>query len=460
MAESILQLSKLITDNSSHLVSLTASRGLTIPHLNEQYTEESENFRKDAQCAEAAAIIVAAALQLAATLSPPQQSAYAIFGGACKASSVRVAVDSHVPEILLEAGEQGLHADKIAAKTGVDGKLLARHLRSLSNHHMFREVSPNVFANTRLSGVLGTGKPVDQIVANPESKHDDTSGFVAIVEQLTRDLHNAFAYGLDSIKDPLGRSAFQIAFNEPLTFYGWMEKPENAYRLHRFGISMRGFGAMQPPDAIEKAHSWDALPQDSVVVDVGGGVGTVGIALAKAFPHLKVVVQDTLAVVEAGENICKNSFPKGLASGRLSFQGHDFFTPQPIKNASIFILKNILHNWHDTQALTILRQLRGSATPETKLIVVGTVIGYNCREHAKGVESVYKEAPEPLLPNYGGANDMGYTMDITMMTIFNAKEFTIGDMKALLEQAGWRVVRVQRSVPPHNFFDPVIAVPV
>ncbi|TFK65267.1 S-adenosyl-L-methionine-dependent methyltransferase [Pluteus cervinus] len=461
MADSVLQLSKLISDNSSHLVSICSGRGFTIPHLNDQYTEDSENFRKNTQCAETASIIVAAALQLVATLSPPQQSSFAIFGGHYKSASVRIALDCNVPEILREAGDKGLHADEIAAKSGVDGKLLARHLRFLSNYHTFREISPNVFANTRLSSVLDSGKSVDDIIANPHTKHDDTPGFVAIAEQVTGDLHKSTGYALEAMKDASsGLSPFQRAYNEPLPYYKWLETPENAYRFHRFGIMMRGFGAMQPPDAIEKAYPWNSLPQNSVVVDVGGGIGTLAISIARAYSHLKVVVQDTEAVVEEGETICKDVFPAGLTSGNLSFEAHDFFSPNPIKNASVYILKNILHNWPDALALDILRQLRVSATPETKLIVIGTIIGYTCRDYGKGIENVYKDAPEPLLPNYGAANDIGYVMDVTMSALFNAKEFTIGDLKALLEVTGWKVVRVQRSAPPHNFFDPVIAVPV
>lgn len=40
----------------------------------------------------------------------------------------------------------------------------ARILRFLTNHHIFREVSPDVFASNRLSSVLDSGKPSAEIV--------------------------------------------------------------------------------------------------------------------------------------------------------------------------------------------------------------------------------------------------------------------------------------------------------
>lgn len=42
---------------------------------------------------------------------------------------------------------------------------------------------------------------------------------------------------------------------------------------------------------------WQALPAGSLVVDVGGGVGSQTLTLAKAFNHLKYVVQDRAAVI-------------------------------------------------------------------------------------------------------------------------------------------------------------------
>ena len=39
---------------------------------------------------------------------------------------------------------------------------------------------------------------------------------------------------------------------------------------------------------------------DALVVDVGGGIGTASLALAKEFSNLKIVIQDRRPVVEDG----------------------------------------------------------------------------------------------------------------------------------------------------------------
>jgi hypothetical protein len=78
--------------------------------------------------------------------------------------------------------------------------LLARILRLLVTNHIFTEVSPDVFANNRLSSVLDTGKSVEELLArlvlsavinsneltisSPELKHIGTLGISSFLEQM------------------------------------------------------------------------------------------------------------------------------------------------------------------------------------------------------------------------------------------------------------------------------------
>lgn len=75
-----------------------------------------------------------------------------------------------------------MHIEDIAAKAGVDSMklgrmilrkdmrssthelLIGRLLRVLCNHNVYREVTPDVFANTRISSVLDTGKSVEELL--------------------------------------------------------------------------------------------------------------------------------------------------------------------------------------------------------------------------------------------------------------------------------------------------------
>lgn len=50
-------------------------------------------------------------------------------------------------------------------------------------------------------------------------------------------------------------------------------------------------------------YDWDSLPEDSLVVDVGGGVGTSALSLAANFSKVKIVVQDLSGVIEDGKKV-------------------------------------------------------------------------------------------------------------------------------------------------------------
>ena len=73
----------------------------------------------------------------------------------------------------------------------------------------------------------------------------------------------------------------------------------------------------------------------------------------------------------------------------------------------------------DSYCEKILKQLRDAAKPDTKLVIVDSIVPYACRfpadDEASAITgSTPKEAPEPLLANYGMSNGPTYTADLTV----------------------------------------------
>ena len=165
---------------------------------------------------------------------------------------------------------------------------------------------------------------------------------------------------------------------------------------------------------------------------------------------------------------------------------HDFFSPQPQTNASIFFLKEVLHDWSDKYSSKILKQLRDAATPSTKLVILEMIMRHACHDDTEGntpgiTSSVSIKAPNPLLPNWGAVNDIIYILDMVvrfflvshfplcgcsmlkrqMLTMFNSQERTIRQFDQLFRSAGWKITEIRRRprIDVH-FLSSIIAVPI
>ncbi|KJA22483.1 hypothetical protein HYPSUDRAFT_649614 [Hypholoma sublateritium FD-334 SS-4] len=248
----------------------------------------------------------------------------------------------------------------------------------------------------------------------------------------------------------------------------------NRFRLERFGKAMSGTDGWEVPGAVLSGFDWASLAAGSVVVDVGGGIGSTSMILATAFAQegaqgvarrpLQFVIQDRAVVCAMGEKAWKAKCPE-LLGATVHFQVHDFFTPQPVKDAAVFLLRVVLHDWPDDFARKILLRLREAAAPETKLLIADFVLPLACPddtsstgilEGIEGAESVL--APAPLLPNLGKASANVYWMDLTMQVMFNSQERTLREMVTLTLSAGWKVVKVTKT--PGSLFGYLVAVPV
>ncbi|KAH6879328.1 S-adenosyl-L-methionine-dependent methyltransferase [Coprinopsis sp. MPI-PUGE-AT-0042] len=457
------QLVKTITSSVETLQHACAGKGPSFPRLDEPEPEGSsfELFRMTRpDAAEAARQVAAAAFQLTLAVLPPAESILGLISGHLQTAALRVCLESNVTEILREAGPQA----KISQKANMPGNKdkLERILRYLATQHIYKEVRPHVFANTRLSSMMDTGKSVEELEENPDAKHDNTNGLPALLGHQFDEVAKSSAYLYETPSSGTA-TALNRAFGiDGLDIWSWygLDDPEQQKRKKRFNLGMRGVAAMQS-GAISQAYRWGDLDNNSLIVDVGGGLGTCSIALAKEFQELQFVVQDLEGVVEPG---------KKDISGRVAFEVQDFFHEQPPaskRKVAVFLLKQILHDWPDSECKKILENLRKAAQDDTRLILIDSVIPYACRSSPDDEESrlrtkvpsaVSREAPEPLLANYGAANIAGYCADMIMMSLMNGQERTLGQLYGLLEASGWEMKEVGPSLT--GFLRPVVATPL
>lgn len=92
-------------------------------------------------------------------------------------------------------------------------------------------------------------------------------------------------------------------------------------------------------------------------------MGHVSLAIAEKAPMAKFIVQDLEETVEQG----RKELPPAMKD-RVTFQTHDIFTPQPVE-ADIYLLRIVLHDHPDANALQILRSLIPALKNGARIIV-------------------------------------------------------------------------------------------
>ncbi|KAJ7748947.1 S-adenosyl-L-methionine-dependent methyltransferase [Mycena metata] len=438
--------------------------GHLLPSLDTPFdpADSAESLRREPDVAAAIMDILAAAAQISATVRDPSRTVVQTALAFNISSCLRVASELNVVEIIRDAPSQASHVKEIAALASVDSNLLGEILRLLATHHIFREVSPNVFANNRISSVLDKGKALsDLLTSSRDERFTGTSGFAAWVEYMTNDIFRSATCLMDAISTPQdGIVPFNLAFGTTEPLYYWMELPENAATREHFGLAMQGTVAGGDPESLFHGFDWGSLGPGSIVVDVGGGNGHSSLTIAQRYPELHMMVQDLAHTVEEARKYWHTHFVDHANRGMVEFQAHDFFTPQPVKNANIFLLRIIAHNWPDLSAIKILKHLRSAALPTTRLVIMDEIVpiaGGRTFENADIPGSAQLFAQEPLLPNWGTASAEVYLFDIVMHILCGGVERTLDDFKELLDQAGWEMVRVHHG--DRTRYSQLVAVP-
>ena len=122
------------------------------------------------------------------------------------------------------------------------------------------------------------------------------------------------------------KAAFNNAHNAKEDMWSWLERPDKRLHLARFGAAMNGLKNASPLNSILEGsatlywvhcgprltfeipnfvgYAWDHLPEGSLVVDVGGGVGSQSFTLAEHHPQLRFIVQDRESVVGDAIEVC------------------------------------------------------------------------------------------------------------------------------------------------------------
>ena len=165
------------------------------------------------------------------------------------------------------------------------------------------------------------------------------------------------------------------------------------------------------------AGSWDFTPWQTVA-DLGGGGGSLILAVLESFPHLNGILVDRPESIEAAS---PRFAGEGLGS-RCRLVAADLLEAVPV-GADVYILKHVLHGYDDEKAVAILRNCASAMPSEGRVLLVEFVLP-NVVDHADS------ELERSLMS------------DLNMLAVTGGKERTAAEWESLLELAGLRLARV------------------
>lgn len=320
---------------------------------------------------------------------PPHARLFHLVAGSMITQALAIVARARIADQLASGPKS---VAELAEVAGVDEGVLFRFLRGLASVGVFEETTPRVFAQNPVSDLLREDAPV--------SFHDLSILFAG-------SLYEAWGSADDALRSP--KSVFADTFGEE--FFDYIGKRPEEQQLFARAMSGMARGRVE----VLFDADWTGVTK---VVDVGGGNGTLLVALTRRVPHVQGIVFDLPDVAELAR---KNVEEAGLGA-RISCAGGSFFDTSP-PPADAYVLSRILHDWGDADCLRILRSIRSAAPPGARLYVLDDVI-------AEG------NAPHPAK-----------LLDLQMLIVSGrdgGKERTHEEWRALLDAGGF----VMKGVTP------------
>lgn len=197
-----------------------------------------------------------------------------------------------------------------------------------------------------------------------------------------------------------GESAFRHLHGESVWEYRSIRPDENAIFNRAMTANSRG--------AIEATIAAYDFSRFRHVADIGGGQGQLLAGILAANKGMRGTLFDQPHVVGKADEVLSQH---GVAD-RCEIVGGSFFETIPV-GADAYVMRAIIHDWDDQEAISILKTCRRAMTADARLLLVERVV-------------------EP--PNEGPISKFS---DLNMLVMLGALERTCDEYSALCRAAGF-----------------------
>ncbi len=286
--------------------------------------------------------------------------------------------------------------ETLAGRVHADAPSIRRLLRALASVGMFAEDEGGRFAQTPLSETLRSDVPGS---IRGMALHVGAPASVTAWADLTTSIRT----GEPAFRRVHGKSFFEYLAGAP-------------DHAKAFDHAMHGVSSTELAGILAAYDFSDA----GVIVDVGGGDGTLLGAILARYPQLRGVVADLPHVIAR----TREGLRASPLRDRIELVEASFFETVPSGGAT-YLLKHILHDWSDELSTQILRHVRRAIPAGGRVLVFESVL------------------------QAGNAPDFGKLLDLEMIAITEGgRERTERDFAALLDATGFRLARVVPTRSP------------
>jgi len=298
--------------------------------------------------------------------------------------AIYVAAELGIADLLIEKPRT---AKELAEQVGAHGTSLHRVLRALASVGIFAEDIYGRFSLTPLAEHLRSDVP-------------DLHRSLAIM--MGSEFYQSWGNLLHAVKT--GSEAFRKTYGVP--FFQYMTEHPERHKI--YDAAMEGFAVAETEPMLD-AYDFSAF---RTVIDVGGGNGLVLASILRRHPEIRGILFDLPTVADRARTIVSNF---GF-DGRCQVVGGDFFS-SVTPGADAYVLRHIIHDWNDNDAVTILSNCRAAMNPAGRILVVEIPI-------ATGNEPCF-----------------GKWLDL-MMLVVGGRERTGEQYRQLFAEAGLKLNRV------------------
>jgi hypothetical protein len=286
-------------------------------------------------------------------------------------------------------GDEERDVEELADSCKADADALYRLLRALAGIGVTQETAERRFRLTAL------GMPLRKDV--------DGSEWAAVVFWADL-LADSWSLLTDCVRT--GKSSFQV--RDPSVPSRWSQDPDAS------AIFRAVMGTAPAEDYAPIAKAWD-FSRAKLVADLGGGGGSLILAVLEQYPNLRGMLVDLEPSVQAA----KARFAKEKNAARCELVIADLMQTVPA-GADVYMLKHVLHGRTDDDAITMLKNCRAAIPQHGTLLIIEFIL-----------PAVVSQADLHL--------EAKLMSDLNMLAVTGGRERSEREWRGLLQPAGFRL---------------------